>query len=110
MSRSERGVTEVTLTSLDKLVRGLGLTILEFFAFEDEPDADKAVVSADIQHVVALLTNAPPLMRERVVRSLDALLAEPRGDVLDGTVPAARKPRGPASKKPGAKALGRSPR
>jgi transcriptional regulator with XRE-family HTH domain len=81
VSRSERGVTEVTITTLAKLCRALDLDLPGFFAFEAEPPLAGAL-SADVRRTVALLGALSPEQRGRVAKALEVLLGaegEPSG-------------------------------
>jgi transcriptional regulator with XRE-family HTH domain len=81
VSRSERARSEVSLTNLARIARGLGVSIPEFFDFARTPDTEAVQLEEDAARVVALVRASPPARRARVVAALELLLedASPAG-------------------------------
>ena len=79
VSRSERGVSDVSLTNLARLSRGLGVDLPSFFDFDRLPDLPSAELRDDLARGLELLRNARPEERRRIVGALE---------LLTGTVPA----------------------
>jgi transcriptional regulator with XRE-family HTH domain len=75
ISRSERGVTEITLTSLARVCAGLQVTLPEFFGSLPPPAPSEAVSSATIR-ILRLLEALSAEHQERVAKALDLLLRE----------------------------------
>jgi transcriptional regulator with XRE-family HTH domain len=75
ISRSERGVTEITLTSLARVCAGLEVTLPEFFGTLALPKAVDSQSSAAIR-VLRLLERLPEERQEQVAKALDLLLAD----------------------------------
>lgn len=87
VSRSERGVTEVTITNLVRLCQGLGVTTSEFFAeIEQEPlegsmqvMAERApeVLVDEFEDLRERLETMPATTAKRFIRALE-ILAGPK--------------------------------
>lgn len=78
VSRSERGVNDVSLTNLARLTRGLGVDLPAFFDFDQLPDLSSAELRDDLARAFELLRNAQPEERRRIVGALELLTgAEP---------------------------------
>ena len=77
VSRSERAITEITLTNLAKLCAGLGVDLPSFFAFAKTAaklGAASPSTSPEVRKAAALLVHLAPARRKRVVRALELLL------------------------------------
>jgi len=73
ISRSERGVTEITLTNLARLCSGLGLDLSTFFQVGCElPSAD--LPRGNIVRIVEMLSHLREDRLREVARALDLLL------------------------------------
>lgn len=105
VSRSERGVTEITVTSLAKVCAGLGIDLPTFFQFEGATAVP--TMRADVQLLAQKLSEMPPDRLRDVARALGVLLdLEPKvaaGALGETKAPRKKKPgtarRVPASKK-----------
>jgi transcriptional regulator with XRE-family HTH domain len=75
ISRSERGVTEITLTSLARVCAGLQVTLPEFFGSLPPPAPSEAASSATIR-ILRLIEALSAEHQERVAKALDLLLRE----------------------------------
>jgi transcriptional regulator with XRE-family HTH domain len=75
ISRSERGITEITLTSLARVCAGLQVTLPEFFGSLPPPKVADAASSATIR-VLRLLEDLPGERQEKVARALELLLGD----------------------------------
>lgn len=73
VSRSERGVTDITLPNLAKIATGLGVDLPEFFSFDETPDWARAELDEDLRHVVETLRRATPEQRVRLVMAIDLI-------------------------------------
>ncbi len=74
VSRAERGLHEVTLTNLDKITRGLGVTLSAFFDFQTKPEPSKdAATAADLARVTNLLRHTGPEVRTQLVDVLTVM-------------------------------------
>ena len=79
VSRSERAINEITLTNLEKVCSGLGVSLPTFFSFADDGAAGR--VPPDVARVVGLLLHLPPAGRRSAARGLGLLLAGAVGSV-----------------------------
>ena len=77
ISRSERGITEITLTSLARICAGLQVSLPEFFSSIPPPPPREPQSSAAIR-VIHLLESLSVDRQERVAKALDLLLREKR--------------------------------
>lgn len=77
VSRSERGITEITITSLAKLCEGLGVDLSEFFSFHRRP-LETHAGSAEVRELFALLSERPPVERRRLAKAMCSLIGGPR--------------------------------
>lgn len=75
VSRSERGVNEVSLTNLDRICRGLGVTVAAFFAFEGQGSV-QVQLPEEARRAAALVDALPEKRRRRVVEALELLLTD----------------------------------
>jgi transcriptional regulator with XRE-family HTH domain len=75
ISRSERGITEITLTSLARVCAGLEVTLPEFFGSLPPSKTIDATSSAAIR-VLRMLERLPGDRQEQVARALELLLAD----------------------------------
>ena len=73
VSRSERGLTEITLSSLAKLCAGLMLDLPAFFDFARSAPAPE-VHSSDLRRAVEMLAAVAPGRRRRAIRGLELML------------------------------------
>jgi transcriptional regulator with XRE-family HTH domain len=74
VSRSERGLTVVTLPSLTKLCSALGTALPQFFDFDAALPAT-IIVNADIQRALDLLSGLDASSVKLAVRGLELLLS-----------------------------------
>lgn len=75
ISRSERGITEITLTSLSRVCAGLQVTLPEFFGSLPPAVTHESTSSAMIR-VTSLLAKLSDERQKRVAKALEILLAE----------------------------------
>ena len=75
VSRSERGITEITLSGLDKLCRALLVDLPTFFQFAKQHATNKQH-SVEIRRAVTLLLSLPNGKLRRVVKGLELFLEE----------------------------------
>jgi transcriptional regulator with XRE-family HTH domain len=78
VSRSERGVTEITLTNLAKLCKGLMIELPDFFSIPNasrNPPTNRPE-TREIRRIMSLLTSLPTEKRARVLRALALLLQD----------------------------------
>ncbi|MEN9798197.1 MAG: helix-turn-helix protein [Pseudomonadota bacterium] len=73
VSRSERGISEVSLTNLSRIVHGLGVDLPAFFDFDRLPDLETVSLRDDIARAVQLLNQARPAERKRILGALELL-------------------------------------
>ncbi len=92
VSRSERGAHEISLTNLDRLCTGLGVTMCQFFDFGAPPSKARAL--GDATHVSRLLEIAEGPQRAKILKIVEILLEEEEGGPKRGVTP--RKSRRPA--------------
>jgi len=78
ISRSERGVTEISLTSLEKVCAGLGMSVQSFFEFTSATP-ELPLQPPEAHRAAQMLADAPPAARRRAMRVLEALLGEENG-------------------------------
>jgi len=77
ISRSERGITEITLTSLARVCAGLQVTLPEFFGSMPPAPPRESTSSATIR-VIRLFEKLSDERQERVAKALELLLREER--------------------------------
>ena len=75
VSRSERGITEITLTNLAKLCDGLLIDLPSFFQFAKQP-ALKNQPSLEMKRATTLLSSLPKQKLRNIVRGLELLLQD----------------------------------
>ena len=78
VSRSERGITEITITSLSKLCGGLGVDLSEFFSFHEKPK-ETTRASAEIRDLMGQLERHSPSEQRRLAKAMSALLESRKG-------------------------------
>lgn len=72
VSRSERAVTEITLTNLARLCAGLGIDLPIFFEFSKGVSGTQA---ADTARLTVLLEHLEPDRRRATVKAIETLLS-----------------------------------
>jgi transcriptional regulator with XRE-family HTH domain len=75
VSRSERGITEITLSSLAKVCAGLDVQLPDFFSFSGETEGR---LPSRLRPAIEVLGGLSPERFSRVVEALRLLLEEPR--------------------------------
>ncbi len=70
VSRSERGINEISLTNLDRLCRGLGMDLPSFFDFAKK----SPVGEQDVVEIAALLRTLPAKKRSAVFHAIESLI------------------------------------
>jgi len=75
VSRSLRGQTEPTVTTLAKLCAALGTDLPTFFDFAQAPKAPRVQLDDSERLVVAILRALSPARRKQVARALSLMLA-----------------------------------
>ncbi len=78
VSRSERGITEITLTNLAKLCQGLSIDLPHFFDFASKPDLTE--LKPEMRRVMMVLGEVPSTRLARVAKGLELILSEPKLD------------------------------
>lgn len=75
VSRSLRGQTEPTVTTLAKLCDALGTDLPTFFTFGDAPKASRAKLDDSERVVLAIVRALTPARRKQIARALSLMLA-----------------------------------